>query len=264
MRFIKPGIAEEKLELAILALRNAVEIEILVPLLMHLADISSIYKRKGSKKCLENDRGIFVLGVLRKILDKLLYVDLYPELEENMSNSNIGAMRKKNIRNHLYVTYGIINSVMQGEAPNVDIQIFDLRKCFDVLWLEDVMNDLFEALPNSGCNDKLALLYKLCSENKVSVKTPVGQTERVNMPKIVMQGGSWGPIQCSNSIDKIGKGCEANHEHLYLYKSLVNVPVLSMVDDMLALSTCGQDSISLNTHINTHIELKNLNLYSRF
>ena len=52
------------------------------------------------------------------------------------------------------------------------------------------MNDLFEALPNSGCNDKLALLYKLCSENKVSVKTPVGQTERVNMPKIVMQGGS--------------------------------------------------------------------------
>ena len=86
MRFIKPGIAEEKLELASLALRNSVEIEILVPLLMHLADISSIYKRKGSKKCLENDRGIFVLGVLRKILEKLLYVDLYPEFEENMSN----------------------------------------------------------------------------------------------------------------------------------------------------------------------------------
>ena len=60
---------------------------------------------------------------------------------------------------------------MQGEAPNV-------------LWLEDVMNDLFEALPNTGWNDKLALLYKLCSEKKVTVKTPVGQTERGNMPKI--------------------------------------------------------------------------------
>ena len=100
-------------------------------------------------------------------MDKLIYNDLYPEIEENMSNSNIGAMKNKNVRNHLFVVYGIINSVVRGESPCVDIQIFDLEKCFDVLWLEDVMNDLYESVPHSGRNDKLALLYKSNYENQV-------------------------------------------------------------------------------------------------
>ena len=236
--------------------------ESVIPTVMRLANISSIWKRKSSKQDLDNDRGIFVLCVLRKICDKLVYNDLYPELEANMSNSNIGAMKNKNIRNHLFVVYGIINSVVRGESPCVDIQIFDLKKCFDALWLEDVMNDLYEAVPHSGQNDKLALLYKSNYENQVSVKTAVGQTRRVNMPKIVMQGGSWGPLQCSNSIDKIGKECEENREHLYTYKKLVKVPILSMVDDKLAFSTCGQESLSLNAHINTHIELKKLEFHT--
>ena len=203
-----------------------------------------------------------MLGVLRKILDKLMYVDLYPELEDNMSNSNIGGMRKKNIRNHLYVVYGIINAVIQGDSPCVDIEIFDLEKCFDVLWLEDVMNDLYDALPNSGCNDKLSLLYKSGCENNVSVKTAGGKTSRVNIPQIVMQGGSWGPIQCSNSIDSLGMDCEKNQKHLYWYRNQVTVPVLSIVDDMLAFSLCGQDSLSLNTYINTNIELKKLKFHT--
>jgi hypothetical protein len=195
-------------------------------------------------------------------LDKLVLNDFYPDLELSRSNSNIGAMKKKNIRNHLFIVYGIINSVIRGELPSIDIQIFDLKKCFDVLWLEDVMNDLYESLPSSGHNDKLALLYQTNFENLVSVKTALGKTERKNMPKIVMQGGSWGPLQCSNSIDRIGRDCEMNREHLYSYKNLVRVPVLGMVDDMLAFSTCGQESLALNTYINTHIELKKLEFHT--
>ena len=150
---------------------------------MRLANISSIYKSRGSRLSLESDRGIFVLCVLRSILDKLVLNDFYPDLELSRSNSNIGAMKKKNIRNHLFIVYGIINSVIRGESPSIDIQIFDLKKCFDVLWLEDVMNDLYESLPSSGHNDKLALLYQTNIENLVSVKTALEQTERKNMPK---------------------------------------------------------------------------------
>ena len=173
----KPGIIGEKLEQSILALMNSIKTECFVQTFMRLANISSIYKKKGSNQDLENDRGIFVLGVLRGVLDKLIYIDLYPEIEENMSNSNIGALKNKNVRNHLFVLYGIINSVIRGESPCIDIQIFDLIKCFDSLWLEDVMNDLFESVPRTGQNDKLALLYKTNSENYVSVKTSVGKTE---------------------------------------------------------------------------------------
>ena len=258
----KPRIIGEDLELSTLDLMNSIKSESHVPTFMRLANVSSIYKKKGSNQDLENDRGIFVLGVLRGILDKLLYQDLYPEIEANMSNSNIGALRNKNVRNHLFVVYGIINSVVRGKSRCIDIQIFDIIKCFDSLWLEDVMNDLFDSVPTTGQNDKLAMVYKTNCENYVSIKTSVGQTSRTNLPKIVMQGGSWGPMQCSNSVDKIGKECEIIQEHLYSYKNLVNVPILSMVDDMLAISNCGQESVSMNTYINTHVELKKLKLHT--
>ena len=63
-----------------------------------------------------------------------------------MSDSNIGARRKKNIRNHLYVIYAIINSVVNGTSGCIDIQIYDLVQAFDSLWLEDCLNDVYDAL----------------------------------------------------------------------------------------------------------------------
>ena len=75
---------------------------------------------------LSGDRGIFILGVLRKILDKLLYLDKYQELEMNMSDSNIGARTKKNVRNHLFIVYGVITSVLREGRDCVDIQIYSI------------------------------------------------------------------------------------------------------------------------------------------
>ena len=77
-------------------------------------------------------------------------------------------------------------------------------------------------------NDKLALIYKANEENKVAVRTPVGLTDRKSIPTIVMQGGTFGPMQCSNSIDSIGKKCISRQEHLYTYKKLVKVTPLAM------------------------------------
>ena len=156
---------------------------------------------------MSNDRGIFVLTVLRKILDKLTYLDKYPGLDINMSDSNIGARKNKNIRNHLFIIHGIINSVIQGEEKCVDMQVYDLEQCFDALWLEDCLNDLYDSLPDEMRDDKLALVYETNVNNLVAVNTPVGQTDRVNIQRIVQQGGGWGPMECSNSVDKLGKKC---------------------------------------------------------
>ena len=108
------------------------------------------------------------------ISDRLLYNDLYPEIEQNMSNSNIGALKNKNVRNHLFIVHGIINSVLKDEGKCIDMQVYDIEQAFDALWLQDCMNDLYDSLPNSGRNDKLALLFTANCENEVAVKTPVG------------------------------------------------------------------------------------------
>ena len=99
----------------------------------------------------------------------------------------------------------------------------------------------------------MALVYQTNIENLVSVNTPVGQTSRVNMPKIVQQGGGWGPMECSVSIDKIGRICTQKREHLYKYKDKVDIVPLAMVDDLLGIAPCGLESLAMNTFINVQI-----------
>ena len=123
------------------------------------------------------------------------------------------------------------------------------------------MNDLCDTLSEENKNDKIALLYESNRKNLVAVKTSVGMTERVNIPQIVQQGGTWGPVLCSNTVDTIGKKCRDRGELHYLYKNTVRVLPLAMVDDLNCISKCGLESIELNTFINTQIELKKLRFH---
>ena len=93
-----------------------------------------------------------------------------------MSDSNIGARKGKNIKNHLFIVYGIINSVIE-EGKCVDIQIYDIIKAFDALWLEDCMNDLCDSLPSEQQDDKVALIEEVNRRNLMTVNTSVGLTE---------------------------------------------------------------------------------------
>ena len=125
-----------------------------------LANITTIYKKKGSQLEMENDRGIFILPAFRMILEKRIYRDKYSFIDENMSDSNVGGRKERNIRNHLFIVYGIINSVEQKESGPIDIAIYDIAKCFDSMWLSEVMNNLFDALPKKERDDKLTLIYE--------------------------------------------------------------------------------------------------------
>ena len=73
-------------------------------------------------------------------------------IDENMSDSNIGARRNRNIKNHLFIIYGIMNSVIKRKAECIDIQSYDIQKAFDTLWLTDCMNDLYDTLEKNKRN----------------------------------------------------------------------------------------------------------------
>ena len=256
--FKQPVIGQD-LKIALLSLVNGIKKEFYTPFTMQMANITTIYKKKGSKHLLENDRGIFILSVFRKIIDRLIYQELYPMIDEQMSDCNIGGRKNRNIKNHLFIVYAIINSVIKS-GKCIDIQIYDLVKAFDVLWLEDSLNDLWDTLPAGGRTDKLGLVYKTNKDNFVAVNTAVGQTDRVNIPRIITQGGTWGPILCSNSIDKVGKIADEKGL-IYKYKDIVKITPLAMIDDLLAVSRCGIESIEINLTINTIIELKKLEFH---
>ena len=69
-------------------------------------------------------------------------------------------------------------------------------------------------------------------------------------------------MQCSNSIDSIGKKCICRQEHLYTYKKPVKITPLAMVDDLLAVAPCGMESMAVNVFINSQIEMKKLEFHT--
>ena len=114
---------------------------------------------------------------VRTIIDNLMYNDYYDVIDQNMSDSNVGGRKDRNIRDNLFIVYGVINSVLKGTDGCMDIQIYDVETCFDALWLEDCMLDLVDTLPPEARDDKLALVYQTNTEKFVAVNTAVGRTE---------------------------------------------------------------------------------------
>ena len=75
-----------------------------------------------------------------------------------MSDSIIGARKYKSIRNHIFVLNGVINESINMKNHGIDLQILDNKQCFDSLWMEECMTDLWEA---GTKDDKLALIYQM-------------------------------------------------------------------------------------------------------
>ena len=165
----KPDVIGTDLKNSMLILSNKVKLELELPVFMEIANIISIYKGKGDKLDLTNDRGIFKYSIV----------------DSNMSDSNIGARKGKNIRNHLFIVNGVINEVVQDKSKSMDIRVLDYRQCFDSMWLEDTIKDLYEA---GVTDDHLDLIYKSNETNKVAVKTPCGLTDRIELNRLVLQG----------------------------------------------------------------------------
>ena len=143
----KEGCAGADLKISLLELLNGIKENQIIPEYMDLSNITTIFKQNGSKLSLDSERGIFILTSFKRILDKLIYFDKFSDIDKNMSDSNIGSRKDRNIKNHLFMIYGIINSVIRGDEDCIDIQIYDIVKCFDGLWLEDCLNDVFDSVP---------------------------------------------------------------------------------------------------------------------
>ena len=135
------------------------------------------------------------------------------------------------------------------------MNLYDIAKCFDSMWYEETMNDLWDV---GVQEDKFAVIAKLNENCNIAVKTPVGITERFLVNKIEMQGTKFSNIKCSIQIDTLGKECYTSGENLFLYKKAVYVPPLGMIDDIASFALSGPDAIKMNTIINAKIESKKL------
>ena len=102
-----------------------------IPPSFKTTNITMLHK-KNNKLDLANWRGIFVTSVLRTILMKMVHNRIYNIVAPNMSDSQIGARKSKNVQNHIFVLNSIVSDVMSSVKKNpLDLNIMDYHQMFD-------------------------------------------------------------------------------------------------------------------------------------
>ena len=233
---------------------NRIKLEVLVPEKLQLSNVSTIYKGKGSKKDVINLRGIFKLPIVRNILDKLVYYEDQEVICRGMGQYQVGNQKKRSIRDHTLVVHAVINDARTYKL-NIDLQFVDIKQCFDSIWLQEGINDLYD----SGVKSRnLNLLFEGNKATQMCVETSFGKSERVHLRNVVMQGSVSGGTICSNQISKL---CRKSYQegNVYMYHGNVAIPALAMVDDIVNIAKCNSiQSMKNNIETDEFIKIKKL------
>ena len=199
---------------------------------------------------------IFVGTVPNTVLQKLLHKSIYPTIDQNLGDSNVGGRKGKSIRSHSFIMNSVLHETNTIKSHPIDLAIYDYCQAYDAMSVEVTMNDLFD---RGIVDNKLNLLNECDKEAKVAIKTPFGLTERVSVHKTVAQGDVNSTVKCTVTVSDVSEKHEENlGEHIYKYKDSVPIPPLGMVDDIANISRCGVDSVLAAAHLNSQTNLKNL------
>ena len=218
----RPEVAGDDLKEAVLRIMNKIKAEQCYPKCLEPCNISSIWKRKSSRNDFNFYRGIFRVTIFRSILDRLIYNDEIDNIDKSLTDSNVGARRNRNIRDNIFAMNAILNSVSKENKEALDLQIYDIEKCFDSLWLHEVINCLFEA---GLRNDKLPLLFLENANAQIAVKGNGLLSKRINIKNIIMQGSVWGSICCVVFNGQARQTIlQQSRDFIFLQKSCWNSP----------------------------------------
>ena len=94
--------------------------------------IKSIYKNKGKKEDLNNQRGIFLTLSFQKIFERIILNRQYSKIDSAMSECQNGARKNRSSTEHLFILRAMLDYFQYIDLP-VTLQFFDLEKCFDRL-----------------------------------------------------------------------------------------------------------------------------------
>ena len=83
----------------------------------------------------------------------------------------------------------------------------------------------------------------------MAVKTNYGLSDRQSIRNSVLQGDTWGSLLASVQVEKIGQEC-IKEGYYYLYKNVLPVGFLGLVDDVVGITEAGCKAQMLNSFIN--------------
>ena len=157
------------------------------------ANIVPIHK-KGSRQCKNNYRPIYLLPILGKIFEKLLFDKIYSHLCENgLLTPNQSGFRPgdSTINQLLSITHNIYSAFEEIPSKETRSVFLDLSKAFDRVWHEGL---LYKLECNGITGNLLALIQDYLANRKQRVVLNGKSSEWATISAGVPQGSVLGPL----------------------------------------------------------------------
>ena len=190
--------------------------------------IKCIHK-KGPKKKMENKRGLFITNIVSKVYERIIK-------ERNKSCLKLsplqtgGVEERSTIDNYMTVLAIIERNTYMGKPTYITFA--DVEKCFDKLWLDDGIADLWK----SGMKTRDCMAIKKLNEiAEAVVETPVGRTREIKLTNTVRQGTVNGPAICAVSMDTVNT---IGYNVVTQYGPKLEIQIVAYVDDLASAGSC--------------------------
>ncbi len=230
--FIKHG--GEEMEKSIIKIASIVDRTHTTPEEWDKLKIKSIHK-KGPKTLMKNKRGLFITNLISKVYERIIK-------ERNKGRSKLSPMQTggteglSTIDLTMVVLAVIERNNYLGKATMITFA--DVEKCFDKIWLDDGLKDLWK----SGMNVRDCIALKRMNEvAKATVETPLGPTGEITLTNTVRQGTVNGPVICGATMDTINEG---GYNVVGHYGPTLEIGIGAYVDD---LESAGSSVVANNT-----------------
>ena len=191
--------------------------------------IKSIFKEKNART-LEKTRGLFMTNIVAKLKEKIIKTRNEEEWEKSASPYQCGGKKGTSTIDH---TLTILETIQRQKYLNKPTYILyiDLEKCFDKLWLEDGVVELWR----SGMNPLDAyMVYRMNQNANITIMTPAGETSNINVKNVVKQGTIYGPRICNKVVERVNN---INERAITHYSPNIELQSLQYVDDITGLGS---------------------------
>ena len=199
--------------------------------------------KKGSKLVMGNKRGLFLTNIISKIYERVVKRRNEESMKENRSSWQMGGEKGRSCTDNLFITYSVIERNKYLGKPTY-VFFADAEKCFDKLWLDDSIIELWR----KGTNVRDALVIREMNKKaNILIHTPVGDTEDILCENIVRQGTVYGPQLCGVSTGRVNS---VGREIATMYGPNLIIQSTQFVDD---IESAGSPRVTNNTIYNCRI-----------
>ena len=191
--------------------------------------ITNVWKGKGDREMLQNQRGITVSSTIGTIAEEIINNRLLQTI--SFTQAQAGGKKGASPTDHVFILKNIM-AIARKEGRELIVSYFDVQKAYDRACMKDMLYVLHE---NGFCGKIWRLTRALNVNLTARIKTKAGLTREIVREMGGKQGGKLMVPMFAKTMDTLAEEMMVD-ETLGIMINGEKIPVLIFMDDVLTFS----------------------------